>query len=295
MKRFLLTTSAFALMCGGALAQTATAGVGSSAINTDDSASTTIAGEAASAVGDNGGVGLNEARAAANVGDGVIVNTDGNQVGPNNIGSADITSGGFFNSNVQFQLGNGNMAINQQIGTQQESGTLQIGDNNTALISQQDSANEGAIAQVGNSNNAAIVQDGVDNGGAIAQLGNSNTSFGLQVGGEDNYMASSQVGNNNSSVIFQDGENNTAASLQEDNGNQSFISQGGGTTVSLAAINGMVFGGSLPAGASISGSGIASLGSTNNAAANLQLGNGNRSAILQTGNGNSAINYQNSR
>src|SRR5690606_26921543 len=100
---------------------------------------------------------------------------------------------------------------------------------------------------------------------------------------------------NNNSVTFQDGSYNTIASLQEDNGNQSFISQGGGTSESLTALNGATFSGTVPSGATISGTGIGSLGATNNAAANLQLGNNNRSAILQTGDSNSAINYQNSR
>ena len=309
MKKVLLSTVAILAMSGAAFAQTtggagandqsfADAGESASAVNTNDSASARVNGESASAsLADFTGT-RDVTRSSASVGDDVIARAFGNGVGAGDVARAQIRpgSGGEYNQNVQFQVGNDNTSINMQVGTFQESATIQLGDANTALISQRRIANEAAISQVGDMNNTALVQDGVDNAAAAAAYGTMNTSFGLQVGGDDNILASAQAGSENSAVTFQKGNDNTAATLQEGTGNQSFINQGNETVnVELAAINGDRFGGGLPTGAIVSGSSVGSLGAVGNSAASLQLGANNRSAIVQTGSGNEAVNYQSNR
>jgi len=134
-----------------------------------------------------------------------------------------------------------------------------------------------------------VAQSGNDNVGMIAQSGPVGTN-----GENDNYAAIAQFGNNNSSMALQHGDANTIASLQQGNENTSFISQGAGLSFNVQAINGTDVGGSLTGAASIDGTGVASLGSVSNSAANLQLGNSNVSAIVQTGARNNAVNYQKS-
>lgn len=301
MVRLLSTASALAVLAASAAVAnpTATSGVGSSSLSGPNEASTAIIGESALAEVTNGAPpGFSRRLAIAEVGNSVIASTTGDDVGLGNFATETVAINSPANTNAQFQYGMNNNAINLQSGSFQQSATLQIGDDNAALVSQTFVGNEGAIAQVGDDNNGAIVQDGEDNGAAIAMLGDGNTSFGLQEGGDTdtypggNFLAHGQFGNANSAVTFQDGEANTAASLQLGNGNASFISQGGGLTVSLGALNGSTFGGTVPAGIIVSGSAIGGLGATANAAASLQLGNGHKSAILQTGTGNQAINYQ---
>jgi hypothetical protein len=301
MVRLLSTASALAVLAASAAVAnpTATSGVGSSSLSGPNEASTAIIGESALAEVTNGAPpGFFRRLAIAEVGNSVIASTTGDDVGLGNFATETVAINSPANTNAQFQYGMNNNAINLQSGSFQQSATLQIGDDNAALVSQTFVGNEGAIAQVGDDNNGAIVQDGEDNGAAIAMLGDGNTSFGLQEGGDTdtypggNFLAHGQFGNANSAVTFQDGEANTAASLQLGNGNASFISQGGGLTVSLGALNGSTFGGTVPAGIIVSGSAIGGLGATANAAASLQLGNGHKSAILQTGTGNQAINFQ---
>lgn len=315
MKKFLISSAVLALMTGSAYAQvsggtgagneaSANAGTGvASSTNGNDYANTDAATEGADAHIRAGGPGSipNDTRARATVGNGVVASAVGNPffggLGTVNDFAEVGVSGSPANTNIQFQAGANNNAINMQDGSFNESATLQIGENNNGLVSQDGDANESAISQVGDNNNTVLIADGNDNAAASATWGNGNTSYGLQ-DGNDNILAHAQDGNNNNATTFQDGNNNTAASLQKGNSNTSFISQGGGLSFTLAAIDGSTAAASLPGFATVIGlppGGIPNnpLPSGNNSAANLQLGDGNRSAILQYGTGNEAVNYQN--
>lgn len=301
MSKLLITASALALLTGtAALANpVAEAGVGASSVGILGEASVEIDGEQAYARVDNIFGGLFDRSAVAEVGDGVVASTEGNEFGPSNYGTATVGFDAPANANAQFQQGNDNDAINWQTGSYQQTATLQIGDENQALTWQTGVGNEAAVAQVGNENVGASVQDGDDNGAAMAQLGDMNMSFGWQVGGAlnvpdyGNFLAHGQYGDNNTAVTFQNGEGNTAAALQVGNSNTSFISQGQGISVSVEPLPGKIFSASLPMGVTMGGTGLGDP-SNNNSAASLQRGNSHVSAILQTGNGNTAVNYQSS-
>ena len=84
MKKVLLSTVVLFAMSGTAFAQTATAGSGSTAVDTDDSAQAAITGESASATVTNGLPGFLNRTSEAEVGDGVIVRTFGNELFFNN-------------------------------------------------------------------------------------------------------------------------------------------------------------------------------------------------------------------
>ena len=304
MKLFLTTASAIALLSAtAAFGQTYEANSGgqtSSAATSGDlvAGEATVAGEVAKAVAANSLIPtVNQLIASAEVGNTVIASVGGNEVGPNNMGDANVDQGGAgpFNRNVQFTLGDDNNAVNLQMGTYHESATLQIGDDNKALVYQTGIASEAALAQVGNDNVAAALQEGADHGAAMAQAGDGNNSIGVQKGGllnnpAGNFLAHAQLGNTNDAVTYQDGVANTAATVQSGDGHTSFISQGGGVLSFSETVNGHTFTGALPAGITVSTSG--NLPSNNNAAASLQIGTNHKSAIVQAGYGNQTVNFQ---
>ena len=292
------TSFAFAQTTGGpgdeASADNAGIAMSSDGTNATKAA---IAGEVAEAIVDNG-----TPRAVAKLGDGVVTSTFGNGPGSNDIGNVEITGNTSANTQLIFEAGVGNSAINMQIGQFNQASQVLIGDTNMSLVSQEGRGHEASVALVGNENASLVVQNGSggrgDHGAAVAVFGDRNTVTALQAGGGEgvgNFAAHAILGSDNTSVSYQKGTDNTLVSLQLGDNNQSYINQGGPLAASKTAINGVTYDlGPVPdplvVNSSTATTGVGS--GMLNSAASFQHGNGNVSGILQYGSNNEAVNYQ---
>jgi len=298
MKNFVILTAAMVLGASFATAQTTTGnGAGQSSSTSNSFARGDIGDSYAAAI--DGGA-LDEqadafksgvARAVAPIGPNFNFEAAAGGAAGGGVYQAqvdDMTAG---NSNIQFQVGNGNQAANIQVGTAQASATLQVGDNNDALISQTSNENRAAIMQLGELNDYVIVQRGVENSAAATAVGDSNISAILQ-SGNHNAAAHLQDGDLNDAVTFQNNGDNMAAHYQKGNSNDSFVSQGGGASGNLPALDGTDNLYALQA--NLGQIGAASGAASVNAAASVQMGDFNSSGIIQQGNGNEAVNFQSS-